>query len=212
MRLRITFSKSGSLRYTGHLDLHTIWERTVRRAGLPLAYTHGFHPGPRIQLASALPLGFIGVAEIVDLWLDEEQSSDDLNRHYLVLLQPACPPGLTVLSVEPVDEHAPALQTQVTSAEYEAVLLDPPPPTAAELSTRIQSLLSAPVLPRERRGKPYDLRPLIEALSLGQESGQIALFMRLAARSGATGRPEEVLDALGVPFDSARITRTRLIL
>ncbi len=72
MRLRITFSKSGSLRYTGHLDLHSIWERTVRRAGLPLSYTHGFHPGPKIQLASALPLGFIGCAEIVDLWLDEE--------------------------------------------------------------------------------------------------------------------------------------------
>ena len=71
MRLRITFSKSGALRYTGHLDLQTTWERTLRRAGLPLAYTHGFHPGPRIQIASALPLGFIGRAEIVDIWLDE---------------------------------------------------------------------------------------------------------------------------------------------
>jgi radical SAM-linked protein len=64
MRLRITFSKTGSLRYTGHLDLQTVWERTARRAGLPLAYTQGFHPGPRIQIASALPLGFIGHAEI----------------------------------------------------------------------------------------------------------------------------------------------------
>src|SRR5512136_271004 len=71
MRLRITFSKNGALRYAGHLDLQTTWERTVRRAGLPLAYTHGFHPGPKIQIASALPLGFIGRAEIVDIWLDE---------------------------------------------------------------------------------------------------------------------------------------------
>ena len=58
MRLRLTFSKTGSLRYTGHLDLHTIWERTIRRAGLPLAYTQGFHPGPKIQIASALAAGF----------------------------------------------------------------------------------------------------------------------------------------------------------
>ena len=72
MRLRITFSKTGSLRYTGHLDLQTVWERTARRAGLTLAYTQGFHPGPRIQIASALPLGIAGTAEIVDLWLDSE--------------------------------------------------------------------------------------------------------------------------------------------
>ena len=72
MRLRITFSKTGSLRYTGHLDLQTVWERTARRAGLSLAYTQGFHPGPRIQIASALPLGIAGNAEIVDLWLDTD--------------------------------------------------------------------------------------------------------------------------------------------
>ncbi len=53
MRLRITFSKQGALRYTGHLDLHKIWERTARRAGLPLAYSQGFHPHPQIQLAAA---------------------------------------------------------------------------------------------------------------------------------------------------------------
>ena len=77
MRLRITFSKSGALRYTGHLDLHSLWERTVRRAGLPLAYTQGFHPGPKIQLASALPLGFVGRAEIVDMWINEPGDSLD---------------------------------------------------------------------------------------------------------------------------------------
>src|SRR5512136_2023173 len=78
MRLRIVFSKTGSLRYTGHLDLQTVWERTVRRAGLPLAYTHGFHPGPKIQIASALPLGFIGRCEIVDIWLQESSAQGGL--------------------------------------------------------------------------------------------------------------------------------------
>ncbi len=220
MRLRITFSKSGALRYTGHLDLHSIWERTARRAGLPLAYTQGFHPGPKLQLASALPLGFIGRAEIVDMWLNE--SGGDEPRPYADLLQPAAPPGLVISSVDVVDEHSPALQTQVASAEYEVTLLEPV--EGCGLVEKISTLLAAVSIPRERRGKTYDLRPLIEALTslrlppfpeqMGgeQEGSGVRVFMRLAAREGATGRPEEVLDALGIPFETTRIERTRLLL
>ena len=122
MRLRITFSQTGSLRYTGHLDLQTVWERTARRAALSLAYTHGFHPGPKIQIASALPLGIAGRAEIVDLWLDTDPGDAvEVQKR----LQAGSPPGLTILHVEAVDEHGPALQTQVTSAEYAVTLLEP---------------------------------------------------------------------------------------
>jgi radical SAM-linked protein len=210
MRLRITFSKSGALRYSGHLDLHTIWERTIRRAGLPLSYTQGFHPGPKLQLASALPLGIIGRAEIVDIWINE--LSQPLDRPYEEILQPVAPPGLVISSVEVVDEHSPALQTQVVSAEYEVTLLDPC--DAHGLVKGISRLLGAASLSRERRGKAYDLRPLIESLELlpADGSGALRLQLRLAARNGATGRPEEVLDALGIPFETTRIERTRLIL
>ncbi len=210
MRLRITFSKSGALRYIGHLDLHSLWERTVRRAGLPLSYTQGFHPGPRIQLASALPLGFIGCAEIVDLWLDDSAGQSDLP--YQENLQSAAPPGLVISTVDIVDEHGPALQTQVVAAEYGILLLDPEPQSG--LDSRIASLLDSPSLPRERRGKPYDLRPLIEFLELipAEGSSSPCLRMQLAAREGATGRPEEVLDVLGVPLEGTRVERTRLVL
>jgi uncharacterized protein (DUF2344 family) len=239
MRLRITFSKTGSLRYTGHLDLQTVLERTIRRAGLPLAYTHGFHPGPKIQIASALPLGYAGRAEIVDIWLQEPIGSDIKNpaenyaqggvpaaenaqqvhnggnnfwmytqaRPWVELLQPAAPPGLTFLSAEQVDEHAPALQTQVTSAEYVVTLLEASSRT--DLEQHIQDLLASGTLPRQRRGKSYDLRPLIEELSLA--TLQLTIFMRLAARAGATGRPEEVLDMLGISLEDTHIERTRLI-
>ena len=208
MRLRIGFSKSGSLRYVGHIDLQTIWERTARRAGLPLAYTHGFHPGPRIQIAAALPLGFSGRAEIVDLWLDSPVDLAALPA----ALQTAAPPGLGVSSVQEVDERGPALQTQVDFADYEVTLLDAV--DQAALAERVAGLLGAATLPRERRDKPYDLRPLIESLVLQpvEGSGTWRLSMRLAARAGATGRPEEVLDALGVPIEAARVARTRLIL
>jgi len=211
MRLRITFSKTGSLRFIGHLDLQTIWERTARRAGLSLAYTHGFHPGPKIQIASALPLGISGCAEIVDLWFDTDPGdvAETQNR-----LQAGAPPGLTILQVEPVDEHGPALQTQVVSAEYRVTLLEAV--SEPDLQQRLDHLLDAIALPRQRRDKPYDLRPLIEELSFspppkGQGAGGW-VFMRLAARDGATGRPEQVLEALGIPLETTRIERTRLIL
>ncbi|MBE3038241.1 MAG: DUF2344 domain-containing protein, partial [Chloroflexi bacterium] len=215
----------------------SIWERTVRRAGLPLSYTQGFHPGPKIQLASALPLGFIGRAEIVDMWINEPGDPLDRpykapcwNRDYHEILQPAAPPGLVISSVEVVDEHSPALQTQVVSAEYEVTLprassgnRDYPAGTGTTsldpgdgpgLVKGISALLGAASLSRERRGKTYDLRPLIESLELlpADGSGALRLHMRLAAREGATGRPEQVLDALGFPFETTRIERTRLIL
>jgi radical SAM-linked protein len=226
MRLRITFTKSGALRYTGHLDLQTVWERTVRRAGLPLKYTQGFHPGPRIQIAAALPLGFIGQAEIVDIWL-HETGGETLETGGAVgmdllparnALQKAAPPGLTIISVEQVDEAGPALQTQVDSAEYVVRLLDPVDEPG--LSERLAAMLQAQSLSRQRRGKDYDLRPLIEEIAIlpangaeqSEEPPRIRISMRLAARPGATGRPEEVLDELGIPLDAVRITRTRLIL
>src|SRR5512146_447057 len=100
MRARITFSKTGALKYIGHLDLQTLWERTARRAGLPLAYSHGFHPQARISFASALPLGFSSQAEVMDIRL---QSEVDLQQ-LLERLQQALPAGITVLDVQSVDE------------------------------------------------------------------------------------------------------------
>jgi len=223
MRLRITFSKRGPLRYIGHLDLHQVWERTVRRAGLPLVYTQGFHPGPKIQIAAALPLGFLGRAEVVDIWLKDNgvgvarvvAQGGDNPSPYADLFQSAAPPGLTILSVEEVDEHAPALQTRVSAAEYEVTFLDPVDGSA--LAGKIAALLEAASLPRERRGKAYDLRPLILSLSLttiplpGGEGKGMRVQMILSACEGATGRPEEVLAELGFPFENTRIERTRLI-
>jgi radical SAM-linked protein len=214
MRIRITFSKTGSLRYIGHLDLHQVWERTARRAGLPLAYTQGFHPGPRLQIACALPLGISGQRELVDMFLDSNDSNDWISEsdslypqatcHRIQdLLQSAAPPGLTILQVEQVDEHSPALQTQVVAMEYEVIL----PTELPNQEGNIAGILAAASLPRERRGKPYDLRPLILSL----EAVPHGMRMILSACEGATGRPEEVMLALGIPPETTHIERTRLI-
>jgi radical SAM-linked protein len=202
MRIRITFMKQGALRYTGHLDLHRLWERAARRAELPLAYSQGFHPQPKMNMAAALPLGFSSRCEVLDLRLKHDIALDDLPTR----LNSTLPSGLQVLGVQQVDERAPALQTQVTSSEYEVTLRETI--AGSELEQRIDSVIESKAIPRERRGKMYDLRPLIEELHLLPDG---KIFMRLSAREGATGRPEEVLDVLGIAFEGTRVERTRLI-
>jgi len=215
MRIRITFAKQGPLRYTGHLDLHKLWERAARRAQLPLAYSQGFHPQPKMNIAAALPLGFSSRCEVMDLKLEHEIQLEGLREK----LQQTLPTGIQVLNVESADERAPALQTQVASAEYQVTLtgsID-----ESELKRKIDSVMESQSIIRERRGKMYDLRPLIEELRTVVSDGLPSvqeqapafqkIFMRLAAREGATGRPEEVLDTLGIAFEETRIERTNLI-
>jgi radical SAM-linked protein len=207
-RIRLTYQRGDALRYISHLEMQTVWERTCRRARLPLAYTQGFNPHPRLQMASALPLGFLSRCEVVDIWLEDLYEAGEVQQR----AQASAPPGLRIHSAEIVALQSPPLQTQVQAAEYVVHLLDPIEPDS--LQTALHSLLQAASLPRERRGKPYDLRPLVQALEMrqGPEAGSAQLYMRLTAREGATGRPEEVLEVLGINSTAARIERTGLIL
>jgi len=206
MRVRITFTKQNALRYIGHLDLHQLWERSMRRADLPLAYSQGFHPQPKISLAAALPLGFSSRGEVLDVRFKENLEIEKIKNQ----LAENLPADIKILSIEEVDEKLPALQTQVLSATYDVKLTEAVDPV--ELKRRVESVMMAESLIRERRGKSYDLRPLIEMISLVTEANGTAwLKMTLAAREGATGRPEEVLLALQIEPETALVERTRLI-
>ena len=206
MRTRITFTKQGALRYIGHLDLHRLWERAMRRADLPLSYSLGFHPQPKISLAAALPLGFSSLGEVLDVRFNEDIPTEEIASR----LKDNLPVDIQVTQVETVDERAPALQTQVLSATYDVHLTEPV--DGADLTRKVEELMLSESIPRERRGKFYDLRPLVEKLSLIKiEDGKVKILMTLAARNGATGRPEEVLTALGIEPEYTRVERTRLI-
>jgi len=202
MRIRITFSKQGALRYTGHLDLHKLWERAVRRAQLPLAYSQGFHPQPKMNIAAALPLGFSSQCEVIDLRLEKDIELEGMISE----LNETMPEGIRVLRVEQIDDLAPALQTRVVSAEY--VVRPRESGFGPDLDRRITTFLGAKSISRTRRGKDYDLRPLVIGLKCDEESTLIR--MTLSAREGATGRPEEVLDELGISFEETNIERVRL--
>jgi radical SAM-linked protein len=211
MRIRIKFSKMEAMRFTGHLDLHLAWERTFRRAKLPLSYSQGFHPKPRLNLACALPLGFTSQCELIDAWLEKDLPVDQVEKDLISSL----PPGIQIHSLSlvpsppPGVRQAPSLQSIVRAAEYVITLLEPCP----DLNTHLQELLSTANLLRQRRGKEYNLRPLIESieLALPDAEGYPRLVTRLAAREGATGRPEELLLALGCDPEMTRIHRTALL-
>lgn len=209
-RIRITFAKQGALRYIGHLDLHKLWESATRRAGIALAYSQGFHPQPKIQLASALPLGFSSRCEVADMWVEDDPSTAAALRDgdFQSRLQTSLPSGIIISQVTQVDERVPPLQTQVIASEFEVTLLDDVDVDA--LTRSLSAIIEADSIPRERRGKTYDLKPLIEELAFSATPAPF-LRMRLTAREGATGRPEEVLAALGIPMEATRIERTKLV-
>ena len=206
MRIRIHFAKTNVMRFTSHLDLHRAWERTIRRAGLPLAYSQGFRPHPRINLGAALPLGFTSQDELVDIWLEDALPLQDI---YQSLID-AAPPGIAISAIEEIPQSAPALQTQITASKYIITLLEP----IDDLEAKLENLCGISSIPRQRRGKVYDLKPLIQEIHRlpDDESGQQRLEVVLSATEGATGRPEEVILTLGGKPELARIHRLALLL
>ncbi|MBN1963514.1 MAG: DUF2344 domain-containing protein [Anaerolineae bacterium] len=197
IRLRITFSKQGALRFIGHLDLAKTWERVLRRAGMPLVYSQGFNPQPRMQIASALPLGVSSDCEMLDIWLAAAVPLADLPER----LNAVSPVGLVTSAAEPVELKAPALQAVLASADY---LITIDEVDDGELRRRIEALLAANHLERDRRGKTYDLRPRILELA---PQGAGTVRARLSLGQQGTARPDEVIATLELSPNQARIHR-----
>lgn len=207
--MRVTFATDDTVKYVGHLDMHRAWERAIRRARLPLAYTQGFNPQPRLQFAAALPVGFTGEAELADVFLNEALEPAE----FLARLTAALPPGIRPYHAEPVPREAPSLQSQVCGATYRVeVEADEP---AEAFAARLAAFLARPDAWRARRkGKEmgsYDLRPLVQSLTYAGscELGH-AFEVVMRAEPGATGRPDELLAELGLESAARRIVRVAL--
>lgn len=204
-RLRMVFAKVGPARFIGHLDLARTLERMLNRAQIPLAYTQGYNPRPRMQLATALPLGFTSECEIADIWLLEQIDP----KSALQALAPKSAPGIEIRKLYEVPLKQPALQPE--EGTYLVTLLDLE--NDETLKVKVNHLLEAEHLWRERRGKEYDLRPLIFNLKiLDEDNRSQQLLMQLSLLPGKTGRPDEVLAALDLDPFAARIHRTELVL
>lgn len=195
-RLRVTYRKAGALQYVGHLDLMRTWERALRRARLPLAYTQGFSPHARLALGAPLAVGFEGERELLDAWMSPHIAPLQVVEQ----LRGELPDGLSVVAVEEVPHEEPSLQSAITSATYE-LIFDRADIDAEELRWRVDGLLSTHELEwEEQRGQKtrvYDLRATVRDLDVRTERERVVVDMHLEAREGLTGRPLSVLDALG---------------
>ena len=211
-RHRITYGTEKTLAYVSVLELTTIWERSLRRARIPLRYSQGFHPRPKMNFAAPLPVGCGSSADLMDIWLEKAMDAFDI----IPALQNRTPANLHVIDVSTVDTNAPTLAEQLESAEYivwvQGLKSD-------ELQRKIDSLMARDTVVRPRRGrkyrgKTYNLRPLIKDLGVTAdfEHDAIKIWMHLQALPGATGRPDEVLKAMEAIDSLRRCTRSHLIL
>ena len=205
MRVRMTYAKLGNLRFIGHLDLQRLFERALRRTNLPLRYTQGFSPHMRINLASALPLGFIGEAEQMDFWLDQEVSLKEISKR----LNKALPAELILKNLQVIDNRKPSLQASLLSSEFEIVL--PPELDPENLQDQVIALLAQDSLPVLRRKKTVDLKSLLIAWKLDNQATEVLLKATLKATPLENGRPDELLGLLGIDPADCVITRTKLI-
>ena len=137
-RLRIKFSRGDEIKFISHLDITRLWERALRRSGIPLAYSQGFSPHPQMALAAPLSVGMTSEAELMDITCTRNvtpQWLTDMVNHQL-------PPGIRVLQTQQVTPTLPALQAQVRFAEYRV-----------ELKTdREKAEVEAAIIPRPREG------------------------------------------------------------
>lgn len=204
-RLRVTFTRDATLKYIGHLDMSLTWQRILRRAGLPLAYSEGFNPQPRITFAAALPVGCISDYEMMDVvletTLDVNAAKSQLDR--------AVPPGIRIMSITEVPLHSAALQAQLQASEYEITLGATDAIEGA--IDRVEAFVEASEVMRDRRGKVYNLRPLVQLLTIETEADRTVIRSRLQATESGTGRPDELLLALELDPAIAQIKRTQLV-
>src|SRR5947208_16927444 len=104
MRVRFRFSKIGKVRWTSHRDVARMWERAFRRVALPLAYTQGFSPRPKVSFGLALSTGHESVAEYLDVELAADRAATVDIESLPERLSPALPAGIDVLATIAVDE------------------------------------------------------------------------------------------------------------
>lgn len=205
------YRKGPQLRFLSHLDMLRAMERAIRRAGLPLAYSEGFTPHPKLAFAPPLPLGFEGEAEIVDITLTErtEPSSvaDRIAQHSSADLQP--------YAAYEVSLREPSPQASSRWADYRLELPEIGPEAAR---STIAEFLDAESFPwtetRQNKQRSYDLRSLVVSIESCPAPGGrgTQLRMRLASGPDATGRPEQVIAALFPDSPAHGHARTAIVL
>ncbi len=154
-KLRVKFSKTGYITLLSHLDLMRLLERALRRSELPISYSGGFHPLPRLQIGLALPLGVEGLGE----WMDIEFIQPITSKNLLKRLQPNLPEGINILSATSVPLGGKSLSQDLVSAKWSFSLSTDSncPPTLCQWIEALEAIKKAPELlwhDTDKKGRP----------------------------------------------------------
>lgn len=208
-RLRIKFRRGNELKFISHLDVMRLWIRALRRARISVVYSEGFSPHPRISIAVPLSVGVIGENEFMDIVISKTASP----HWFMNTVNRQLPLGIEVLEVYPIAVSVPSLQSQVRFAHYRVEMATSK--TEEEILADVRRLLSLEHIPwyheRDTGRRSYDLRALIDDIRVaGCKNGTCLLDMKLRCDESGSGRPEQVVFALGFNEYPVSITRTKL--
>ncbi|XFA72394.1 TIGR03960 family B12-binding radical SAM protein [Thermosynechococcaceae cyanobacterium Okahandja] len=218
-RLRLTFGKLGSMTLISHLDLLRLWERAVRRAQLPIAFSGGFHPSPRIATASALPLGMASEGEIVDLEFYQPVEPEAV----LAQLRQQLPAELPLYHCEVVPLSAPSASQALVAATYE-LLIRPTTSVSREAWEDVLATLRATrevlyqFTSKSGKTQTVNLRDRLLEIALSPEQPDWPLvhfiYKGMCRNDGTFLRPEHCLYLLevisGQSLELHRVTRQKL--
>lgn len=202
-RLRIRYAKRGRLRFTSHRDFQRALERALRRAGVPMAFSGGFSPHPRVSYAGAAPTGAASEAEYLEIAVNERVDPERVRAD----LDASLPTGLDVLAVVEAAPGTAALPDLLTGSVWEITL---PGVTERDATTAIRDFLAAEQVEVERLTKKgmrrFDARAAVvrcevsraPARSVAEDPGNCAI-LRVVVRHGTPAvRPDDVLAGLRV--------------
>jgi radical SAM-linked protein len=205
-RVRLRFSKKGKIRFTSHRDVARMWERALRRSGLPMAYSQGFVPHPLVSFGLALPTGCESNGEYLDVRLGAPGPGETPIAELAAALTPLMPDGIDVQAAALVGAAEGSLQQEVASCDWELEVLGV---SSEELRERVDNVLLAPVLTvrRQRKGREIDddVRPAILTLSVTGPHGQVKAELATHPRGV---RPADLVTVLGADAAPGRACRT----
>jgi len=198
-RVRIKFGKDGLARYTSQLDLIRIFDRTLRRSGIPVAYSQGFHPHPKISFGPPLPLGMKSRAEYADFSLGA------LHHDIASALSTGWPEGFFLVDIASIPEKTISLSELIVWAEYEVKCA-----VDNRIERAIGVLIGQTSIPFERttkRGpKSVDIRPGIDSIRIAGDRSGFTMILSLDTDNSV--KPAEVLTLIFGDDQSADVTRT----